>query len=141
MAKPIKVIKTMLRSLVRNHFGCLDATAATINDENGSGVCKGTLSKRMNSGSWPLHDIIALEDVAGDYPVTRWMARRLTDVAVGESCLMTLTATSSREAGEAHAAALRAIHSQSEGDKARAVREAREGLEAMQRLVDGLEAQ
>jgi len=139
MANPAKIINTMMRALVHNHFGCLDAAAATINDATGGSVCKGTVSKRMNGSGWPMQDIMALEDAAGVYPVTRFMARRMSDIDIQNACLMTLTTASIKEAGESHAAALRVIQSNDANDAATAVRKADEAVAAAKRLLDALD--
>lgn len=134
-------INAAMQALIDGAYGCLDAAAETINARLGASASKGTLSKRLAGQlGWTVEDVIALEDAAGRYPVTRMMARRLD--ARGSTAAASLYAASglaSKEAGEAVSAALQAAQSADAGDLAAAIQEATEGERALRRLREALE--
>lgn len=131
-----------MAALVDGGFGCLDAAAETINARLGSSVAKGTLSKRLHGHiGWPVDEVIALEDAAGRYPITKMMARRLDASAdTAAACLFQVSGAASKEAGEAINAALRAAQSVDADDRAVALQEVGEAIEALVRLRTALEA-
>lgn len=82
---------------------------------------------------WTLPDIIALEDAAGRYPVTRLLARRLdADVSDADGSLIEHGSRIAKESGEAIAAILAAQQSSSANQRADAVVQVDEAIEAMQ---------
>lgn len=137
-----KLVNAQMSALIDGTFGCLDAAAETINARTGGSVSKGTLSKRLSGQlGWPIEEIAALEDAAGQYPVTRMMARRLSarpQTAAG--CVYAASGVVSKEVGEAVSATLRAAQSADAGDWAEAVREAAEAEAAARHLREALEA-
>ena len=136
-----RVVNAGVQALIDGTYGCLDAAAETINARHGGAVSKGTLSKRLHGlHGWPVEDVMALEDAAGRYPVTRMLARRLD--ARRDSAAASLYAASgvaSKEAGEAVSAALAAAQSADAGELAAAIQEAAEGEAALRRLREALE--
>ena len=131
-----------MQALIDGVFGCLDAAADTINARTGGSCSKGTLSKRLHGAlGWTIEDVIALEDAAGSYPVTRMMARRLD--ATAPSAAASVYAASgvvSKEVGEAISAALSAEQSADAGELVQAIHESAEGIEAAKQLHAALEA-
>jgi hypothetical protein len=90
---------------------------------------------------WPASDVIALEDAAGRFPVTRMMARRLApDQVQASPCLTQHAANVAREAGEAVAAILAAQQSAACGEAADAITEIDEALAALRQARKKLEA-
>lgn len=123
------ILSAMLKALISGTFGCLDAAALTLDARWGREASKGTLSRKM-AGSLDITvcDIIALEDAAGRYPVTHWLARRLA-VPTGEARDMrVLAAGIARESGEAVASILSAELSDRAGDRAQAIVEIDEAI-------------
>jgi len=135
-----KVIRTLMSGLIRPHFGCLDAAAETINDTHGGDLSKGTLSKWGASGHWPTYAVATLEDAAGRYPITRMLARRLevSQPTIADS--MTLAASTAKECGEAVFAIINAVHSELDGDKAKAIAEIDGAIDALRENRARLEA-
>jgi len=145
MADPRHTVSALLASLISGTFGCYDAAAETINARWGRGASKGTISKKAAGLlDWTVSDVIALEDSAGRYPVTRMLAKRLDDpsaAALGSP--LDHAANISREAGEAVCALLTATQEAGAGNIAQAIKElhdvenaasaARERLEALGR--------
>ncbi|KZY05245.1 MULTISPECIES: hypothetical protein [unclassified Sulfitobacter] len=135
------IINSHMQALIDGFYHSLDAACEQINARNGSTVCKGTMSRRLNGDfGWPVEDVIALEDGAGRYPVTRRMANRLTDKERAAACIYEASGAASKEAGEAVSAALRAAQSADAGHTAGAIREAEEGMQALSDLRDSLTA-
>lgn len=138
MTDPRLVLSAMMEALVAGTYGCLDAAAETIHARWGRGCSKGTLSKK-GAGllDWTVLDVMALEDGAGRYPVTRWLMRRAAAQAgeapkTGSRDMVTLAAVISREAGEAVSAILSAELSASASDRAQAETEIAEAIEVLQ---------
>lgn len=139
MSDPRLVLSALMEALVEGTYGCLDAAAETIHARWGRGASKGTLSKR-GAGllDWTVMDIIALEDGAGRYPVTRWMMRRVAEGDPGPALpdapgsegrdMVTLAAQVSRESGAAVSAILSAQLSARADDRAQAVAEISEAI-------------
>ena len=98
-------------------------------------VSKGTLSKRLQlQYGWPVDEIIALEDAAGRQPVTRFMARRLApDTRTACGSILVHAGSVSKETGEAVSAILSAQQSEAADDRAQALVEIDEAIEALQR--------
>ncbi|MEH6521202.1 hypothetical protein [Sulfitobacter sp.] len=135
-----KISRANMKSIV-DWFGCFDAVAETINARWGGGASKGTISKKA-SGSldWTLADVIALEDASGRYPVTRLMARRLEGRVVGvDSCLMIQTGIIAKESGEAISAILSAEQSSCANERAQAITEIDEAMQALRQARSHLE--
>lgn len=132
MADPRQIINRMMAALI-DSYGCLDAAVETINARFGGSVSKGTLSKRLaGQQGWTVAHVIALEDAAGYHPVTRMMARRLNpdpDTAAG--CILADAGAISKETGEALAAILAASQSADSSDKAQAIVEVDEAIDAL----------
>ena len=129
----LRTLTALMQGLISGTFGCLDAAAETLNARWGRGASKGTLSRKL-SGSldWTLADVIALEDAAGRYPVTRMLARRLEGARTGvERSALDHAGSISKEAGEAVAAILSATQSADAGDLAQAIKE----IEDVERAV------
>ncbi|WP_299734692.1 hypothetical protein [uncultured Roseobacter sp.] len=121
-----------LRALI-GWFGCYDAAAATINARWGGGASKGTISKKVSEQlDWTVADIVALEDAVGQYPVTRALARRLSErPSTKGRCLVVQSGTIARECGEAISAILAAGQSLDASDMAEAIREIDESIESL----------
>lgn len=133
-------INALMRSLVQR-FGCLDAVAAMIGARFGAAPSKATLSKKMAGKlDWTVADLLALEDASGAFPVTAMLNRRRGRDDVVPGCLVTESAAVAREAGEAVSAMLRANQSNCDMDRADALREVGEAIEALravQKMLDG----
>lgn len=131
-----KMIRTLMVGLVERAGG-VEPAAALIGARLGTDVSKGTISRR-NSGqlSWPLEEIMALEDALGDQAVRRWLFRTVVP-AQQETCLMSATTDLVRESGEAGSAVL--AHLTGQGSKAAALKEVLESIEANQKLLKLLE--
>lgn len=94
---------------------------------------KGTISRRCSGSlTWPLDEIMALEEATGDYRVREWLAASRPGAAA-EGSLMQLAADVSRESGEAISAVL-AMLSQ-KGTREAALKEALEADAFFGRLV------
>lgn len=128
-----RMVAAQMAALIDGTFGCLDAAAEAINARLGRAVCKGTISKRCaGQQGWPVDEVMALEDAAGRWPVTRMMARRL-DVR-GDSAAAHLVAQAgviSKEAGEAVAAILAAQQSDCAQHASQAVVEIDQAISAL----------
>jgi hypothetical protein len=130
-----------MKSLVQ-WFGCNDAVAATFNARWGGGASKGTISKKVNGLlDWTVADVIALEDVAGQFPVTRLLARRLEHaIPVPSGCLLRDGSSIAKESGEAIAAILSAEQSSGVAERVQAITEIDEAIEALGRARARLES-
>lgn len=135
-------INALMSALIDGTYQCLDAAAEALNARNGNGANKATLSKKLNLHlDWTVADVIALEDAAGRYPVTRMLARRMADADRAAPMPMIQRAGSiSKECGEAVAAILNAEVSASGQEKAQAVAEIDEAIEALRHARSELEA-
>jgi hypothetical protein len=135
-------VNASMQALIDGFYGCLDSAAEQINARAGASVSKGTISKRLaGQYGWPVEDVIALEDGAGRYPVTKMMMRRLdASKETAAASLYEASGVASKEAGEAISAALSAAQSADAGEIAAAIQEAAEGEAAMRRLREALEA-
>lgn len=140
-----KIVRANMRSLV-DWFGCYDAVAETFNARWGvvsgaGGASKGTISKKVTGTlEWTVADVIALEDAAGRYPITRMMARRLElrPLSDGGSLLMDGSSIA-KESGEAISAILAAEQSTCADQKADAIAEILEARAALDRCLSRLE--
>ncbi len=130
-----------MRSLVE-WMGCYDAVAETLNARWGGGHSKGTVSRKMNGAlDWTLPDVIALEDAAGRYPVTRILARRMGGGGVpADGSLISASSSIAKESGEALAAILSAQQSSCADDCAQAIKEVDDAVEALRIARGRLEA-
>ncbi|KEP69617.1 hypothetical protein DL1_03195 [Thioclava dalianensis] len=127
-----KITRANMKSLV-DWFGCYDAVAETFNARWGGGSSKGTVSKKVSGTlDWTVADVVALEDAAGRYPVTRMLARRLEDrPAVDAGSLLMDGSSIAKESGEAIAAILAAEQSSGADEKAQAIKEIDDALFAL----------
>lgn len=121
-----------MRSIVKG-FGCYDAVAEVLNTRWGCGASKGTISKKMSGQlDWTLPDVIALQDAAGEYPITRLLARQKESHVAGDiACLVVQSGIIAKESGEAISAILDAEHSSCADDRAQAVTEIDQAIEAL----------
>lgn len=110
------VMKAFGQQLIRKVGGC-DAAAA-IFAAAGMADAKGTISK-IQSGNLRLSVFGAqiLEDAAGEFPITRLLAERLSSQAVAGGDLSELTAQSSETVGVVHGQIMRAMSDHSEGGR------------------------
>lgn len=137
-----RMINSHISALIDGTFGCLDAAAETINARLGASLCKGTISKRLQGQyGWPVDEVVALEDAAGRYPVTRMLARRLNpDGGTARGTILMHAGACAKETGEAVSAILAAQEADSAGERAIAVAEIDEAIEALRRARAVLEA-
>ncbi len=121
-----------MRSIVKG-FGCYDAVAEVLNARWGCGASKGTISKKMSGQlDWTLPDVIALQDAAGEYPITRLLARQKESHVAGDiACLVVQSGIIAKESGEAISAILDAEHSSCADDRAQAVAEIDQAIAAL----------
>lgn len=135
-----KIVRANMRSLV-GWFGCYDAVAETFNARWGGGASKGTVSKKVSGNlDWTVADVIALEDAAGRYPVTRMMARRLEHRPVSEGGSLLQDGSSiAKESGEAISAILAAEQSTCADECAQAIKEVDEAMFALRQARARLE--
>ena len=136
-------INAVMAALIEGTFGCLDAAAETIGARWGRGACKGTLSKKLALQlDWTVAEVVALEDAAGRYPVTRMLARRLNrSPREVPASMLQQAGLISREAGEAVSAILAAEQSAQADSRAEALREVDEAIEALRQAREILEVQ
>jgi hypothetical protein len=134
-----------IRNIARAHmaalvdwFGCYDAVAELFNARWGGGASKGTVSKKLAGHlDWTVADVIALEDAAGRFPITRLLARRLEQRAgIDAGCTLTDASSIAKESGEAIAAILAAEQSSGARENAQAIKEIDEAIEALRRARD-----
>ncbi len=131
-------IEAHMRALLAGH-GCLDAASEALNARWGTAVQKGTLSRRANGElPWTIQDVIGLEDALGRYPVTRMMARRMRAIPPGD--VIAASQAVAKEAGEAVSALMGAALSATTNQRAEAIREIDEAIEALQMARAALEA-
>ncbi|MEX5515694.1 hypothetical protein [Pseudophaeobacter sp. 1A09344] len=129
-----------MKSLV-DWLGCYDAVAETFNARWGGGSSKGTVSKKVSGNlDWTVADVIALEDAAGRYPVTRMLARRLEERPVDDGGSLLMDGSSiAKESGEAISAILAAEQSTCADERAQAIKEIDDAMFAMRRARARLE--
>ena len=129
------MIRAFMAGLVERAGG-VDAAAALIGARLGAEVSKGSISKRLHGQlSWPLEEIMALEDAVGDPCVRRWLARSLPEDEVARS-LMEGLAEVARETGEALGAVAALA---SGGCRTSARKEVQDALTATRKLAARLE--
>ena len=136
-----KIVHANMKALI-DWYQCHDAAAETIAARWGHGVSKGTISRKA-SGSldWTAADVIALEDAALRYPVTRLLARRLENRPVIESDnLIAQTGSIAKETGEAISAILAAEQSAGADEEAQAIKEIDEAVDALRQARARLSA-
>lgn len=129
-----RFIASQMAALIQGHYGCLDAAAEAINARFGSALHKGTLSRRYSGASgWPIDHVWALEDAAGQFPLTNVRARQIAAAPAPRGAARpVLAASAAKEAGEAIGAIVLAETSASAGDHLAAVREIDEAITALQ---------
>lgn len=142
MADLRKITRANMKSIV-DWFGCYDAVAETINARWGGGASKGTICKKVSGQlDWTVADVIAMEDAAGRYPVTRLLARRLEGRAVmSEAGLVAQSGIIAKESGEAISAILAAEQSSGADERAQAITEIDEAVAALRQARVRLEAE
>ncbi len=131
MADLSHAVAATMRALI-GRIGCLDAAAEVIR-ARGYSASKGTLSKKLSGDlQWSISDVIAIEDAVGDWPVRRLLARSLDRSAVIPTvCLTKAAASIAKETGEAVAAVLDAEGAFSDRDRAQALVELQEAIDAL----------
>lgn len=98
---------------------------------------KGTISRRISGSlTWPLDEVLALEDALGDYRVRNWLGQTLPTPEPDASLIQVL-ADASRETGEATSAVMDLIAKRGTREAAR--KEVAEGLLFFQQLLACLE--
>lgn len=134
-------VNASMAALIDGSFGCLDAAAETINARLGRSVGKGTLSKKLGQSiGWNVDEVIALEDAAGRYPVTKMLARRLRpDEYTAQGSVLLHVGQISKETGEAVNAILSAQQSDAGCDYDQAIVEIDEAIEALRQARARLE--
>lgn len=106
-------LSALLRGLVAR-LGGVEASAAVMRQRHGA-FSKGTISKMMSGqAAVTVAAVVALEDAAGDWPVTGLMFGRIVTRAQAPECIRLLAADMSVEAGEAVASIVRAFSFASE---------------------------
>jgi hypothetical protein len=135
-----RIVRANMKSIV-DWFGCYDAVAETFNSRWGGGASKGTISKKVGGHlDWTVPDVIALEDAAGRYPVTRMMARRLENrPAPVDGCLIGDGSSIAKESGEAIAKILAAEQSNCADQSADAISEIDEAIYSLRQARARLE--
>lgn len=136
-----RILRANMRSLV-DWFGCYDGVAETFNARWGGGASKGTISKKVTGTlDWTVADVIALEDAAGRFPVTRMLARRLENRPAAQGgCLLQDGSSIAKESGEAISAILAAEQSSGADERAQAVKEIDDAIFALRQARARLEA-
>ncbi|MCG7574875.1 hypothetical protein MHM39_14985 [Phaeobacter sp. CNT1-3] len=134
-------VNASMAALIDGSFGCLDAAAETINARLGRSVGKGTLSKKLGQSiGWNVDEVIALEDAAGRYPVTKMLARRLRpNEYTAQGSVLLHVGQISKETGEAVNAILSAQQSDAGCDYDQAIVEIDEAIEALRQARARLE--
>ncbi len=128
------VIKALVAVLVRK-VGGVDAAAAIFGAHFGVDQ-KGTVSKIVSGQlRMPLVGVLALEDAAGEYPITKFMADRLSAVVPSGVELGELTARSVETVSHAHAQIVRALAASSDGGATITPREAGVIAAQLQRAI------
>lgn len=140
----LRQFNAVMRAAVNKHFGGdVDAVAATFSAFWEKGTSKGTISRKMNGSlEWTVADMIAMEGATGDHVLTKFLARRLrpADAEEDGASIVDLVGSASKEGGEGVAAALASIAASSGGDRAVALREVREAIDAFRRLESAIRA-
>lgn len=94
------MIRSFMGGLI-SKVGGYDAATAYISARLGHDISKGTISKRQSGQlEWPLVEIMALEDAAGDPCVRRWLMQSLPEVEEA-MCFMQSAGELAAEGGEA----------------------------------------
>lgn len=137
-----KIVRANMKSLV-DWFGCYDAVAETFNARWGGGSSKGTISKKITGKlDWTIADVVALEDAANQYPVTRMLARRLENrPSAAAGSLLTDGSSIAKESGEAIAAILSAEQSTCAAERAQAIKEIDDAVIALDQARRRLEGE
>lgn len=101
----------------------------------------GGLSRKVNgSRAWAIDDMLALQQACKGAPITDYLVERRPTSAKPAS-LFAAMAEASREGGEGMAAVARYAESLSAEDRASAIKEVREGRNALDGLLASLEAE
>lgn len=125
------MIRSFMGGLI-DRVGGYDAAAAHLSARLGHDVSKGTISKRQSGQlEWPLVEIMALEDAAGDRCVRRWLRRNDPEGTESEE-LLSLIASASKEGGEAMTALINLVSGR--GDLTDARKELEESIAVKERI-------
>lgn len=140
MNDPRHLIRATMRAMI-DRLGCYDAAAEVLNARWGGGHSKGTISKKLSgSADFTVLDVIAFEDATGSYPITKFMARRLKDDEdQRDADLLSAGSAVAKETGEAISAILACVQSDGAGERAQAIKEGREAVEALKGALAILE--
>lgn len=141
MSDPRQVIRLQMAALV-DKLGGFEAAVEVLRARWGHPVSKGTLSKKRSGDlDWTLADAIALQEAAGDFPVTDYMMRQ-KQARGGKAVsgdLLALSGVISKETGEAVAAVLGVLGAEDPDDRAATIKELYEAIDAMRTVVNVLE--
>ena len=126
------IVRANMKAVI-DWYGCYDAAAETINARWGGSASKGILSRKLNGSlDFTVADVIALEDAAQRFPVTKLLARRLElRTNANADCLIKQSGVIARECGEAIAAILSAEQSCCADQTAEAITEVDEAITAL----------
>lgn len=127
-----RIVRANMQAVV-DWYGCFDAAAETINARWGGGASKGTISRKLNGSlDFTVAEVVALEDAAQRFPVTKLLARRLEHRNTGGSgCLIAHSGVIAKECGEAISAILSAEQSSCADEIADAIKEIDEAIGAL----------
>ena len=135
MADTKKIINAHMRTIV-DCFGCHDAVASTLYAALDVNYTKSMISRKLSGRDWHwgCAEIIVLENAIDKYPVTKFLAQRLSNSSDKEiaDCLVDQSGAISKEVGEAVHSILKAQQSNSSDDSAKAIAEIREAIDALQ---------
>ena len=143
MNDPKLIVDAHMRNLA-SRFQCYEEIIYHFKTAVDAGYLKGTLSQKVSGRfNWNIAEIVALENAANRYPVTKYLAQRLpasTDKSEIAECLIDQSGIISMEGGEAVNAILKAQKSESSDDSAKAIAEIQEAIEALQKAKNRLMA-
>ncbi|MBZ4023267.1 hypothetical protein CKO11_12440 [Rhodobacter sp. TJ_12] len=125
-------------------LGGVHGAAAALEARWGDPVAASTISrKREGSLEFTVADVVAFEDALGAYPVSRMLARRMADAEVARAMdageLALQAGEIAREVGEAVGALVQAAQSARAVDRAAALKEIDEALDALRKARGALE--
>lgn len=111
----------------------IDARMGRPLDKASQSTRKGTVSKRLSGQlSWPLDEILALEDVTGNFAVRDWLRLSRGGQEDEASSMMQLLSEATLESGQGLSAAMSAVAGG--GCPSHARKELAEAISAMKRL-------
>lgn len=122
---------------IENAARMIDARMGRPLDKDSQSTRKGTVSKRVSGQlSWPLDEILALEDVTGHYAVRDWLRLSRGVVDDESASMMQLLSEATLESGQALSAAMASVGAGS--CPAHAQKELAEAISALTRLKQKL---